>query len=127
MNFSEFFQLFLEQNTRHKLQGDVWQSALDEYEELRVGVELMKNINDLFPSKEIYIVGGVARDLLMGEKIDDVDLATNIPFEELSKHFELRDISKAGSQPVNKINFKNYSFDLAQFRVDSKTHGRHNQ
>lgn len=126
MNFSEFFQLFLEQNTRHKLQGDVWQSALDEYEELRVGVELMKNINDLFPSKEIYIVGGVARDLLMGEKIDDVDLATNIPFEELSKHFELRDISKAGSQPVNKINFKNYSFDLAQFRVDSKTHGRHN-
>jgi tRNA nucleotidyltransferase/poly(A) polymerase len=81
----------------------------------------MKKINGLFPRGEIYIVGGVPRDLLMGDPIDDVDMATNIPFEDLSKHFELRNISKNDSQPVFKIIFGEYAFDLAKFREDSQT------
>jgi tRNA nucleotidyltransferase/poly(A) polymerase len=122
MNFRQFFY----ENINSTIPKSVWDEALKVNEELRVGVELMKKINVIFPKGEIYIVGGVPRDLLMGDEVADVDLATNIPFEELSKHFELRDISKAGSQPVNKINYKEFSFDLAQFRVDSKTYGRSN-
>lgn len=122
MNFKQFFY----ENINKFISKSVWNNELQNNDELRVGVELMKKINELFPKGEIYIVGGVARDLLLGDKVADVDLATNIPFADLENHFELRDISKAGSQPVNKLNYKNFSFDLAQFRVDSKTHGREN-
>lgn len=86
----------------------------------------MSEIKALFPAGQIFIVGGVPRDIILGEKIDDVDLATNIPFSDLNKHFELRDISKNGAQPVHKINFGGFSLDLAQFRIDSKTVGRGN-
>jgi len=76
-----------------------WTKAVDDSEELRVALDLMQQIKSKLKG-EIYIVGGVPRDLLMGNAIDDVDLATNIPVEELEKHFELRNISKNDSQPV---------------------------
>jgi tRNA nucleotidyltransferase/poly(A) polymerase len=57
----------------------------------------------------------------MGNEIDDVDMATNISFEDLSKHFELRNISKNDSQPVYTILYKNYGFDLAKFREDAQS------
>ena len=103
----------------HDLDEDLWKTTLGESEELRVAVDLMRRIKKDFPG-EIYIVGGVPRDILMGSEVDDVDLATNIPFEELSQKYELKNISKNDSQPVYKINFKGYSLDLAQFRKDSE-------
>lgn len=108
------------------MQAPFWKHNLNKSAELLAAVNLMAEIKALFPEGEIYIVGGVPRDIVLGEKIDDVDLATNIPFNKLSKHFELRDISKNGSQPVHKINYRGFSLDLAQFRTDSKTVGRAN-
>ena len=101
--------------------SDKWQKAVSSSEELRVGLDLMNKIVSLFPSGEIYIVGGVPRDLIMGNDIDDVDMATNIPFEDLANHFELRNISKNDSQPVYTILHNGYNFDLAKFREDSQT------
>jgi len=100
-----------------------WDKAISESEELQVALDLMKNIKAKLQG-EIYIVGGVPRDLLMGNAIDDVDLATNIPVEELEKHFELRNISKNDSQPVYAILWKGYVYDLAKFRTDSGDIGR---
>ena len=100
-----------------------WNTAVKESEELQVALDLMKNIKAKLQG-EIYIVGGVPRDLLMGNAIDDVDLATNIPVEELEKHFELRNISKNDSQPVYAILWKGYVYDLAKFRTDSGDIGR---
>ncbi len=121
MSFKLYFENFIK-----RMDSDIWQQELAKNHELSTAVEMMKKIKKLFPNKEIYIVGGVPRDLVMGNEVDDVDLATNISFDELGKHFELRDISKNGSQPVYKINYEGYSFDLAQFRKDSKTVGRQN-
>jgi len=101
--------------------SEKWNKAISSSEELRVALDLMNKIVDLFPSGEIYIVGGVPRDLIMGNEIDDVDMATNIPFEDLSQHFELRNISKNDSQPVYTILYNNYAYDLAKFREDSQT------
>jgi tRNA nucleotidyltransferase (CCA-adding enzyme) len=98
-----------------------WEHAVSSSEELRVALDLMKEIHGKFPSGEIYIVGGVPRDLLMGNKIDDVDMATNIPFTGLSQYWELRNISKDDSQPVYTILHNNYAYDLAKFREDSQT------
>jgi tRNA nucleotidyltransferase/poly(A) polymerase len=117
------FVKFFKESVNYNLDdfSDKWENALSSSEELRVGLALMDEIMGLFPTGEIYIVGGVPRDLLMGGEIDDVDMATNIPFEELSKHFQLRNISKDDTQPVYTILYKNYAFDLAKFREDSQT------
>ena len=117
MNFKTFFK----ESANYQIDdfADKWNKALSESEELRVALTLMEEIHKLFPDKEIYIVGGVPRDLLMGNEVDDVDLATNIPFESLQKHFELRNISKNDSQPVYTILYKGYNYDLAKFREDS--------
>lgn len=117
--FSKFFKESVNYNLDNF--SDKWDNALNSSEELRIGLELMNEIVKLFPTGEIYIVGGVPRDLLMGNEIDDVDMATNIPFEGLSKHFELRNISKNDTQPVYTILYKNYAFDLAKFREDAQT------
>jgi tRNA nucleotidyltransferase (CCA-adding enzyme) len=101
-----------------------WSKAVSTSEELQVALDLMKNIKAKLTG-EIYIVGGVPRDLLMGNEIDDVDLATNIPVEKLEQHFELRNISKNDSQPVYAILWKGYVYDLAKFRTDSGDVGRH--
>lgn len=100
-----------------------WNTAVKESEELQVALDLMKNIKAKLQG-EIYIVGGVPRDLLMGNAIDDVDLATNIPVEKIEQHFELRNISKNDSQPVYAILWKGYVYDLAKFRTDSGDIGR---
>jgi tRNA nucleotidyltransferase/poly(A) polymerase len=102
---------------------DKWKNAVSSSEELRVALDLMKNIKAKLKG-EIYIVGGVPRDLLMGNEIDDVDLATNIPVEELEKHFKLKNISKSDSQPVYAILWGDYVYDLAKFRTDSGDIGR---
>ncbi len=123
------FKQYLKESANLNVDGfsDKFENALKSSEELRVGLVLMKKIIDLFPNGEIYIVGGVPRDLLMGNDIDDVDMATNIPFEDLSKHFELRNISKNDSQPVFTIIYGDYAFDLAKFREDEqKGMGRQN-
>jgi tRNA nucleotidyltransferase (CCA-adding enzyme) len=102
-----------------------WKSAVSSSEELRVALDLMKNIKAKHKG-DIYIVGGVPRDLLMGNEIDDVDMATNIPFGDIAKDFEIRNISKNDSQPVYTILWKGYNFDLAKFREDSGDVGRQN-
>jgi tRNA nucleotidyltransferase/poly(A) polymerase len=123
----KFYKYFYE-TTNYRVPDfqEKWEKALSSSEELRVGMELLNKIHSLFPQKEIYIVGGVPRDIIMGNAIDDVDMATNISFSSLSEHFPLRNISKNDSQPVYTILYKNYNFDLAKFREDSKTVGRGN-
>ena len=101
--------------------SEKWEQAISSSEELRVALELMEKIEGLYPDGEIFIVGGVPRDLLMGNEVDDVDMATNISFEDLSKHFSLKNISKSDSQPVYTILYKKYAYDLAKFREDDQS------
>lgn len=125
MKFVNFFHETINYNLDDF--SDKWSKAVSESEELRVALEIMKQIHKKFPSKEIYIVGGVPRDLLMGNAVDDVDMATNIPIEDLKDNFELRNISKNDSQPVYALIYKGFSFDLAKFREDAQTEaGRQN-
>jgi len=119
----QHFKMFYE-NMEDNFSGK-WEDALRSSEELSVAVDLMGNMKSKI-SGEIYIVGGVPRDLLMGGEIDDVDLATNMPFEEIAKHFKIANISKNDSQPVYAIKWKDYTYDLAKFREDSGDLGRQN-
>lgn len=122
------YKIFFEQSVFSSVPDftDKWNKALEESEELRTALDLMRDIKEVYPKGEIYIVGGVPRDLLMGNPIDDVDLATNIPLSELSKHYKMSNISKDDSQPVYTIKWGEYNFDLAKFREDSGDIGRQN-
>ncbi len=114
---SKFNSLF--ESIIHDIPTSVWSEIVNSNEELKVAIKLMKEISNRFPDNEIYIVGGVPRDILTNDAVDDVDLATNISFSDLEPHYELKNISKSDSQPVFKINYGGFSFDLAQFREDS--------
>lgn len=121
------FRTFFAESVYSKVDDfdDKWNQAVSSSEELRTALDLMQNIKKNFQG-EIYIVGGVPRDLLMGNEIDDVDLATNIPFEQLETKFKLANISKNDSQPVYAIKWGDYVYDLAAFRKDSGDVGRKN-
>jgi tRNA nucleotidyltransferase/poly(A) polymerase len=98
-----------------------WKKAVASSDELSTGVDLMKNLKKAQPNGEVYIVGGVARDILMGGEIDDVDLATNMNIEELeASGFKVANISKDDSQPVYALKWGDWVYDFALFRVDSK-------
>ena len=121
------FKQYLQESVYNSVEDfdEKWNKAVSESEELRTALDLMQDIKSKFPG-EIYIVGGVPRDLLMGNEVDDVDLATNIPFDQLSKHYRLANISKNDSQPVYAIKWGDYVYDLAKFRTDSGDIGRQN-
>ena len=122
-----FKQLFTEAYVEDDNFDSNWNEALESSEELRTGVDLMKKLEKAQPDGEVYIVGGVARDILMGNEIDDVDLATNMDVEGLKEQgFKVADISKNDSQKVYALKHGNFVFDLALFRIDSENEGRHN-
>jgi tRNA nucleotidyltransferase/poly(A) polymerase len=103
-----------------------WEKAKANSLELSNAVELMVELNKLQPEAEVLIVGGVARDILLGNEIDDVDLATNMNVEKIKEVFNLNDISKNDNQKVYTIKWNDFTYELALFRIDSLDEGRNN-
>lgn len=80
-----------------------------------------KKILDKIESKgyRAYMVGGVVRDLILGEKPKDVDIATNMPMEEIAKIWKIYDIGKSKDFGICVVREGGFSFEIAQFRQDS--------
>ena len=89
--------------------------------EFETAFRLIGLLDHEFPGTSSLIVGGAVRDHLLGIPVSDVDIATNIPFEELSQKFILADITKStvNAQPVSIIEFDGFKFEIAAFRTDS--------
>jgi poly(A) polymerase len=96
--------------------------------EFNIALKLIQQLDEGFPGTESLIVGGAVRDFLLDVECNDVDIATNIPFDELSKQFELNDITKntVNAQPVSIITWHGISFEIAAFRSDSSGTDRKN-
>lgn len=97
--------------------------------EFFAALELIGNLDRDFPGTSSLIVGGAVRDRLLGLPAHDVDIATNIPFEQLAARYNLNDITKntVNAQPVSIITFRDFSFEIAAFRSDvSGIEGRAN-
>ena len=84
--------------------------------ELKASLELMKEINDRGYSA--LIVGGFVRDVILGISSSDIDIATNMPPEEIDNNFETYDIGKNREFGVNVVKYGGYDFELAQYRKD---------
>ena len=88
--------------------------------------DIMRLINSL--GKEVYIVGGAVRDLLLEQKeIRDIDLTTPLRVEQLKQIFDLNQIKfndraiKYGSLTIST---QKKRLIITSFRKDIQTFGR---
>ncbi len=104
-----------------------WQQYIDKIPMLKVGVDLLKDIERIGgANSQAYIVGGAIRDIITGEKEpDDIDIATNVSINELEKHFKTFNIGANKNFGIIVINKGGFSFEVATFRSDGTyTDGR---
>ena len=62
------------------------------------------------------IVGGTVRDLILGEKVQDVDIATDMPMDLLRSRFGCYDIGKSKQFGLVLVKYGRATFEVAQFR-----------
>jgi tRNA nucleotidyltransferase/poly(A) polymerase len=68
-----------------------------------------------------YIVGGAVRDIVLGSKPKDVDVATNCPMGELEELFgKVYDVGKSKDFGIVVVRHKGFDFEVAQFRTDGR-------
>lgn len=92
---------------------------------IKNGVGVLNKISS--KGYDAYIVGGAVRDLIMGQPVKDVDIATNMPIDELEKTFKkVYDIGKSKDFGIVVVNQGGYQFEISQFRAESDySDGRH--
>jgi len=94
-----------------------WQSYIKRNKELQAGVSILNKINK--KKYKAYIVGGSVRDIILGNlKPHDVDIATNMPMDELGKMFKTYDIGRSKDFGIVTIKHGGHDFEIAQFRND---------
>ena len=101
------------------------------------GLEILRKINA--KGYEAYLVGGAVRDIIMGTKMSDFDINTNMPIPVLKENFQVEEIEQKGTGKGKKteeelkelkkklelgvvIVIENGEpYEVAQFRVESGT------
>jgi len=90
--------------------------------------KIFKIINNFSSKSEIRYVGGCVRKIINKEKVDDIDLATNLNPQEVLEAFKNTDIKfyKTGIDhgTITAI-IDDYKFEITSLREDIKTDGRH--
>ena len=85
-------------------------------------------INSYSSSSEIRYVGGCIRKIINNEKIDDIDLATNLEPKEVCEALKKNQINyyETGIDhgTVTAL-IDNYKFEITSLREDISTDGRH--
>jgi len=102
-----------------------------EFQELRkkTGIELLfQAIEDYSDQSEIRYVGGCVRKILKNEKVNDIDLATNLTPEKIigickKKNIKFYETGLKHGTITAIIN--DYKFEITSLRKDIKTDGRH--
>jgi putative nucleotidyltransferase with HDIG domain len=78
-------------------------------------------LNKLDAVGKAYIVGGAVRDLITGEKEpDDIDIATDVPIEQIEKMFETFSVGQGKEFGIIGVEHNQYTFEVAQFRTDGE-------
>jgi tRNA nucleotidyltransferase (CCA-adding enzyme) len=94
-----------------------WQDYIRRNKELKVAIDILQKINKA--KYKAYLVGGAVRDIILGNlKPHDIDIASNMPIEELNKMFKTYDIGKSKSFGIVVVKHGGYDFEVAQFRQD---------
>ncbi len=97
-------------------QLEKWKEYYNSEPILRGAVSILKKITSRGYSA--YITGGAVRDIVLGDKPKDIDIATNMPMEELSKIWKVYDIGKSKEFGLVVVREGGFSYEVAQFRED---------
>lgn len=95
-----------------------WQKYLSQVPMLKVSISILEKINK--KGFKAYVVGGCVRDIVLGTKPKDIDIATNMPIPELEKLFKTYDIGKSKEFGIILAKSGGFDFEIAQFRRDGK-------
>ncbi len=90
--------------------------------------ELFKSFNSFSKESELRFVGGCVRKLIIGEKIDDIDLSTNLKPEDvinILKKSKINFYETGIAHGTITAVINNKSFEITSLRKDIKTDGRH--
>jgi tRNA nucleotidyltransferase/poly(A) polymerase len=109
--FKSLDNFILESITNKSIDWNVYSKT---NKELQAALEIMKIIDKA--GYESLIVGGFVRDIIMNKKSNDIDIATNMPQEEIKKHFDTIDVGE--SFGVNIVKYKGFTMEVAQYRKD---------
>ena len=92
--------------------------------------ELFKSFNTYSDNAELRFVGGCVRKLISGEKVDDIDLSTNLKPENVIEVLKKNNINfyETGVEhgTITAVINKR-SFEITTLRKDIRTDGRHAQ
>lgn len=94
-----------------------WKEYVNDTPMLAAAVKILNRIES--KGYQAYIVGGCVRDLVLGEKMHDVDIATNCPINILENMFRVYDIGKSKDFGIITTKMNGFDFEIAQFRQDS--------
>jgi len=86
---------------------------------IETGTELLEKIK-LLGDFKAYIVGGTPRDIIMGQKSNDVDISTNCPMNILEKSFRTYSIGRARNCGTLCVLYRGEVFEVTQFRADGE-------
>ena len=90
--------------------------------------KIFEAINEYSEESEIRYVGGCVRKIINNEKVDDIDLATNLVPEQVCEVLKKKEISYYESgidHGTITALIDNYKFEITTLRKDVSTDGRH--
>mgnify|MGYP000952833303 CR=1 len=93
-----------------------WDKLLQTDPYFKAAVDLLGEIEQL--GGDALIVGGAVRDLLLGKPTHDIDIATNVPLEQISAKFKTHDIGQSKDFGIVTVSYGGHQFEVAQFRED---------
>ena len=95
-----------------------WKDYLNDVPILKSAVKILKNIES--KGYVAYIVGGAVRDLVLGISLKDVDIATNMPIDEIEKIYKTHDIGASKDFGIVVVREGGFTFEVANFRSDGE-------
>tara|TARA_R110000824_G_scaffold295851_1_gene484158 strand:+ start:453 stop:1928 length:1476 start_codon:yes stop_codon:yes gene_type:complete len=112
-----FKRYFLDEQARHPV--DKWDEIVAGSGELQAALDIIGSINN--NGSEALIVGGAARDILLGKKPHDVDIATNMDIDKVSEIFKAFNIGSSKEFGIVAVPYKGYTFEIAHYREEFGT------
>ncbi len=113
---SLFKKYFIE--SLNKIPLDKFNELLITDDYFKTAIELLGKIESIKPNSQALIVGGSIRDIILGKPAHDIDIATNIDVEELTKHFKTIDIGKSRDFGILNIKWGEYHYEVANYRTE---------
>lgn len=94
----------------------------NKFNEYRIPEEVLAILDRLMKfSLNSYLVGGCTRDIILGERVNDWDFVTDIPYERLKEIFSAYSFKETGTEfLVFNLKFVIGEYEIANFRKDSK-------